>query len=318
MPQVLNLLYCFDSNYNFQAFTSIFSFLEKSSEKISLNIIHKDTSKKDIFPENILKHSNLNELNIYRFDRKFQTFPKVENSHVSEATYYRLFFNDYIKNIEDFESITYVDCDMICLKDPSSEIIENSKNLVESEYVLAARKEKFETIEMEKIIKNLNLSSSRYMNAGLLIIDVNKWINENLTQKLCEKLLQIENNIVFWDQDVFNAYLDGAFYELPESLNCYTNLEDNLTVSKEVKIVHYYGNKKPWTTKGIFNKKSTYYQDMFRELGLGNYHITHKRRRDSVRHLIRGIFNLNIIYVKKPASFLIDFLISMSKKPNII
>ena len=207
---------------------------------------------------------------------------------------------------------------MICLKDPSSEIIENSKNLVESEYVLAARKEKFETIEMEKIIKNLNLSSSRYMNAGLLIIDVNKWINENLTQKLCEKLLQIENNIVYWDQDVFNAYLDGAFYELPESLNCYTNLEDNLTVSKEVKIVHYYGNKKPWTTKGIFNKKSTYYQDMFRELGLGNYHITHKRRRDSVRHLIRGIFNLNIIYVKKPASFLIDFIISMSKKPNII
>ena len=146
----------------------------------------------------------------------------------------------------------------------------------------------------------------------------NKWINENLTQKLCEKLLQIENNIVYWDQDVFNAYLDGAFYELPESLNCYTNLEDNLIVSKEVKIVHYYGNKKPWTTKGIFNKKSTYYQDMFRELGLGNYHITHKRRRDSVRHLIRGIFNLNIIYLKKPVSFLIDFLISLSKKPNII
>ena len=70
---------------------------------------------------------------------------------------------------------------------------------------------------MEKIIKNLQLSSSKYMNAGLLIIDVNKWINGNLTQKLCEKLLQIENNIIYWDQDVFNAYLDSAFYELPES-----------------------------------------------------------------------------------------------------
>lgn len=318
MPQVLNLLYCFDSNYNFQAFTSIFSFLEKSSEKISINVIHKETSKKDIFPENILKHSNLKELNIYRFDRKFKTFPKVENSHVSEATYYRLFFNDYIENIEDFESITYVDCDMICLKDPSHEISENSKNLLESEYVLAARKEKFEKIEMEKIIENLQLSSSKYMNAGLLIIDVNKWINGNLTQKLSKKLLQIENNIVYWDQDVFNAYLDGEFYELPESLNCYTNLEDNLIVSKDVKIVHFYGSKKPWTTKGIFNKKSTYYQDTYRELGLGNYHITHKRRRESVKHLIRGIFNLNIIYVKKPISFLKDFLVSIFKKPNII
>ena len=41
---------------------------------------------------------------------------------------------------------------------------------------------------------------------------------------------------------MFNAYLD-AFYELPESLNCYTNLEDNLTVREEIKIVHFYGNK---------------------------------------------------------------------------
>ena len=315
---MLNLLYCFDSNYNFQAFTSIFSFLEKSSEKICLNVIHKDTSKKDIFPENILKNRNLKELNIYKFDRKFNTFPKVENSHVSEATYYRLFFNDYIENIEDFESITYVDCDMICLKDPSIEISEHSKNLIESEYILAARKEKFEKIEMEKIIKNLQLSSSNYMNAGLLIIDVNKWINGNLTQKLCEKLLQIENNIIYWDQDVFNAYLDGKFYELPESLNCYTNLEDNLIVREEIKIVHFYGSKKPWTTKGILNKKSTYYQDMYRELGLGSYHITHKRRRESVKHLISGIFNLKIIYIKKPISFLKDFLTSLSKKPNII
>ena len=315
---MLNLLYCFDSNYNIQAFTSIFSFLEKSSEKICLNVIHKDTSKKEIFPENILKHSNLKELNIYKFDRKFNTFPKVENSHVSEATYYRLFFNNYIKNIEDIETIIYVDCDMICLKDPFITISEHSKNLIESQYVLAARKEKFETIEMDKIKKNLKLSSSKYMNAGFLLIDVSKWINRNLTQELCEKLLQIEKNIIYWDQDVFNAYLDGAFYELPESLNCYTNLEDNLIVSQEIKIIHFYGNKKPWTTKGILNKKSTYYQDMFRELGLGNYHITHKRRRESVKHLISGIFNLKIIYIKKPISFLKDFLASLSKKPNII
>lgn len=315
---MLNLLYCFDSNYNIQAFTSIFSFLEKSSEKICLNVIHKDTSKKEIFPENILKHSNLKELNIYKFDRKFNTFPKVENSHVSEATYYRLFFNNYIKNIEDIETIIYVDCDMICLKDPFITISEHSKNLIESQYVLAARKEKFEKIEMDKIKKNLKLSSSKYMNAGFLLIDVSKWINRNLTQELCEKLLQIEKNIIYWDQDVFNAYLDGAFYELPESLNCYTNLEDNLIVSQEIKIIHFYGNKKPWTTKGILNKKSTYYQDMFRELGLGNYHITHKRRRESVKHLISGIFNLKIIYIKKPISFLKDFLASLSKKPNII
>jgi len=315
---VLNLLYCLDSNYNFQAFTSIFSFLEKSSEKITINVIHKDTEKRDIFPQKILNHKNLEGLNLYKFDRKFTTFPKVENSHVSEATYYRFFFNDYIENIENIKTITYVDCDMICLKDPFHEITEHSMNLLKGDHTIAARKEKFEATEMEKLMKNLRLSSSKYMNAGFLIIDINKWIKGNLTEKLCEKLLQIENNIVYWDQDVFNAYLDGAFYELPESLNCYTNLEDNLKVREEIKIVHFYGNKKPWTTKGILNKKSIYYQDMYRELGLGNYHITHKRRRESIKHLISGIFNLKIIYLKKPIAFLKDFLVSLSKNPNII
>ena len=43
---------------------------------------------------------------------------------------------------------------------------------------------------------------------------------------------------------------------------------------------------------------------MFRELGLGSYHITHKRRRESIKHLIDGIFNLKIIHLKKPFSFL--------------
>ena len=38
----LNFLYCFDNNYNKQAFTSIISLLNKSSEKISINIIHKE------------------------------------------------------------------------------------------------------------------------------------------------------------------------------------------------------------------------------------------------------------------------------------
>jgi len=110
---VLNLLYCFDSNYNIQAFTSIFSFLEKSSEKICLNVIHKDTSKKDIFPENILNHSNLKELNIYKFDRKFNTFPKVENSHVSEATYYRLFIDKIIP--DNIKNYIYLDADIVVI-----------------------------------------------------------------------------------------------------------------------------------------------------------------------------------------------------------
>ena len=44
-----NILYCFDSNYNQQAFSSISSLLDKASSKISLHILHKEESKTDFF-----------------------------------------------------------------------------------------------------------------------------------------------------------------------------------------------------------------------------------------------------------------------------
>ena len=46
---MLEVLYCFDENYNKQAFTSIYSLLEKSSEKLNVNIIHKSYNDNDFY-----------------------------------------------------------------------------------------------------------------------------------------------------------------------------------------------------------------------------------------------------------------------------
>ena len=39
---MVNILYCFDKNYNLQAFTSMISLLDHSEDIINLYIIHKD------------------------------------------------------------------------------------------------------------------------------------------------------------------------------------------------------------------------------------------------------------------------------------
>ena len=67
---MINLLYCFDTNYNLQAFTSIFSFLNQSKQKIKINVIHKDSSNLEIFPKDILNHENLSQLKIYLLGQK--------------------------------------------------------------------------------------------------------------------------------------------------------------------------------------------------------------------------------------------------------
>ena len=67
---MINLLYCFDSNYNLQAFTSMFSFLTKTNEKLIIHVIHKTENTSDNFPIKIRKHEKLEDLIVYKFDRK--------------------------------------------------------------------------------------------------------------------------------------------------------------------------------------------------------------------------------------------------------
>ena len=96
----MNFLYCFDKNYNIQAYVSIFSLLENVNKKINIYIIHKEPEKFKKYKKKILKHEKLNELHIQKFVNVFE-FPGLFEAHVSEATYYRLFIEDYIpKNVE--------------------------------------------------------------------------------------------------------------------------------------------------------------------------------------------------------------------------
>tara|TARA_B100001996_G_scaffold231948_1_gene178990 strand:- start:69 stop:1001 length:933 start_codon:yes stop_codon:yes gene_type:complete len=308
---VINLLYCFDSNYNFQAFTSIYSFLNNTKEKLNIYVIHKDESNKKIFPDKILNHKNLSQLNLYKFDRKFTKFPNVKNSHVSEATYYRIFFDSYIEDVNDLKTLVYVDSDMVCISNPFSEIKKYENDLLKSKYIISAKTEDLSDSEKKTIFNNLELTSGKYLNAGFLIIDVAKWTNKNIPSELINKIVEIEDKIIYWDQDVFNSYFDGLYLELPNSLNTDTELESKNLINKNSLILHYYGKTKPWNTKGILNNKSKYYQDSFRLLGLGSYHVTHKRRILSIKQLLYGLVTLRIFNIYKPISFIKEFISSL-------
>ena len=85
----------------------------------------------------------------------------VGGTHVSEATYYRLNIDSYFKENEDY--ITYLDCDVICIKNPISFIKEAINKIEKSNKILAAMTE-HEPIEHGR--NNLKMKSSNYFNAG--------------------------------------------------------------------------------------------------------------------------------------------------------
>ena len=63
---MIDVLYCFDENYNIQGFSSIYSLLNKSSTKLNVNIIHRTISDVNLLPKEIINHKNLNNINVFR------------------------------------------------------------------------------------------------------------------------------------------------------------------------------------------------------------------------------------------------------------
>ena len=65
---MINFVYCFDSNYDKQAFTSIASLLDNINEKIKILIIHKSQIESSFIPKFIVEHINLDSITVSLFD----------------------------------------------------------------------------------------------------------------------------------------------------------------------------------------------------------------------------------------------------------
>ena len=303
----LNFLYCFDEKYNQQAFSSIISLLDCVSEKINIYVIYNKTFNNEYLPRKIRNHKKLNTIKFLIFQDINNEFPNIQNSHLTEATYYRLFIEKYVPN--NINYLTYIDSDIICLKNPIIEIKEKIKILKASPNIFMARTEYKKSSKKEnKIYERLDMDGP-YFNAGFLIINIEKWRKNNLTENLIIKMNKLSKSILHWDQDVLNSYFDGKYIEIENKFNF--NAYDKRNEVKnleEIIFLHYVGSKKPWVLSGIFNKFSEYYHYNFRKINNKYYHITHTWKRNSMYIFVNSLLKLKILNLKYPLMFLKDFV----------
>ena len=314
---MVNILYCFDKNYNLQAFTSMISLLDSSEDIVNLYIIHKEEITINYFPKIIINHKNLNKITINTFDLKHKDFPNIENSHVSEATYYRIYLDEFLPS--DISSILYVDADIIFLNDITNIYTELTDNLLESNYVVGAITEYSRNDLNNKRFTNLEMKSDKYLNAGVMFIDLAKWRNQKVYESLIETQIKMGSRLIYWDQDVFNSFLDGEYMEIPKKLNFNpSNIEYSFKkfneIYENVICIHYNGKLKPWTVKGILEKDSIFFQNEYRKLGLNKFLITHVWRWNSLLYFSMSFINLKFFGVKKKFSFSYEFIKSLFKK----
>lgn len=300
---MLNIVYAFDENYNKQGFVSICSVLEKVSSECNIFIVHQNKKTFNKFKKQIEYFFPRCNIELFDFVSKSFSFPNLENVHVSEATFYRLFFDEYIPT--NIKNLIYLDADVVCLKDPTNLINDVFNNMSEKKYLIGAKTE--HTINDDEFSRISKLGvEENYFNAGVLFIKYQKLTEKNIFQQLQAKLIEISDIIKYWDQDVLNSYFNGEYFELTENLNFNSEKIDNKNIDclEDIFFLHYQGSNKPWTVEGAFSKSSDSYNIIYRKYGLGNYHITTKWKKDLLVKFIFSLITFKIIRLEYPISYL--------------
>ncbi len=324
---MINFVVCFDDNYNDVAYLFFHTLLKKVSEKVNIYVIHKNPISFEGTREKLVLYDKLNNFEIFKFNHDLSKFPGITHGHISEATYYRLFLDEYLP--KDIDYFFYVDADIICHKNPIKLLKQEIAKLSESEYIISAKTEVFKEKEIEPHWERLNLKGLRYFNAGVLCVNYQKWIENDVSKLLIEKMINEKDILLYWDQDVMNMIIDDQYIELNKNLNfdlfvSTNNVNLDLIEhfgEKELEsmvFLHYTGSVKPWTVRGAFNKRSIFYHDAYYELFNKKYNIINTWKVSAITQFIKG---LSLFYVKNlryPISFILITVQSLLKpsRPN--
>jgi lipopolysaccharide biosynthesis glycosyltransferase len=203
-------------------------------------------------------------------------------NYVSIASFYRLLIPKLLP--EQLEKVIYLDCDLVVKEDLEQlwqiDIGEN--------YVLAVRDTWIPSISSPT--GNLNYQElgldpdAPYFNAGILVINLNKWRANSFSTKAIEYFRQNQEYIGWYDQGLLNALLVGQWGQLDPRWNfnatsfydyasagylSWENIETFLSediyqkVVREPYIIHFVSAKKPWTSRHCPRKEDFFkYVDM--------------------------------------------------------
>lgn len=176
--------------------------------------------------------------------------PLVNNSYPLN-TYIRILIPYFIP--KTVKKIIFLDVDMIMLDD-----ISNLWNIDTEDKVIGAANDstgpEFKTIGQGiENYKELGLDPDlKYFNAGLQIINLEKWLEQDITQKTFDAINNNKKYAAFGDQYGLNISLAGNWFEIDRMWNCFSVCTD-----PNPKLIHYF-HRKP-----IYKTYANNYKDQF-------------------------------------------------------
>ncbi|MCO6551215.1 MULTISPECIES: glycosyltransferase family 8 protein [unclassified Gilliamella] len=235
-----HILLCFDDNYALPAGVNMYSIISNNPNKK----LHFHLFMQNVSNDNKCKIEQLSSNHVsitqYYLNDKFKI-------HANNTKYFPI--SACLRIIaplvipKEVTKLLYVDSDTLCLAS-----LDELFSLNIAGKVIAAVPDVENTQNSQ--CKKFQIEYGSYFNSGVLLYNLKKWNEANIT----EKALNLLNEGIaykFPDQDVLNILLSNNIYYLPTKYNCLTLLsvgghEDQQKAEKGAVFIHYTSGSKPW------------------------------------------------------------------------
>lgn len=243
--QIIPVVFSTDDFYVMPLMVAINSLKKTKSQYVCLNVFILTQSLKEENKQKILllQENNFNIFFVNISDYVNESLYAKERFSV--AMYYRFFIPLILK---EYSKVIYLDCDVVVNK-----CISNLYNCDLGDNILGA------CLDCNGLQRSTN-----YFNSGILLFNVEKF-NENQISDKCIEFLQDNRNLCYPDQDTLNEVCRGKICCLPSIFNYMTSAsydkgtgkvdkEKALKIfevkrDKNVVIYHFTDRFKPWITK---------------------------------------------------------------------
>lgn len=209
----LNIIYSSDDNYYIYMGVSILSVLENNRNFNSINIYIVDNNINDVNKLELKKLVESYQRNIIFIDfEKYKKYLKLNMPwEISISAYARLFVASMLAN--NIDKVLYFDCDTLIV----SNLNELWNQDINDFYVAGVCDTVSSNTKKAIGLNNVDL----YINSGMILINLKKWREDNLEEKLLTFIEKYKGNVIHHDQGVINGAIKNKMI-LPLKYNLMT------------------------------------------------------------------------------------------------
>lgn len=214
-------------------------------------------------------------------DEKVFAHIPVQRAHLNRSTYLRLLLPDLLQDAR----VLYMDSDMVVTGDLTALMGLD----LDGAPVAAVPCPTPATAELA----NTGTMQGQYVNAGLLVMDLDAWRREGISAQ-CIRLLT-ERKLLSEDQSAINIALRGRIKLLPAKYNIYAaeaTYREPRDLPQEVVVLHYVVNVKPWMWNVPFGEIWHFHAKRIADLMPVDLRITPKQKATRVEMHRRMVFGL--------------------------